>query len=149
MAGPPRVELEALRREHWGQGFPELLGQLTALGEVTEAMFVARLAEVDAAPGHHVVVAVDRARGRVVGAATLLEEGKFARGCGRCGHIEDVVVDAAARGQRIGQRLVDHLTAAAAASGCYKVILDCAEANVGFYEKCGFSRKEVQMAKYF
>ncbi len=29
--------------------------------------------------------------------------------------------------------------------GCYKVILDCAEANVSFYEKCGLTRKEVQM----
>jgi glucosamine-phosphate N-acetyltransferase len=32
---------------------------------------------------------------------------------------------------------------------CYKVILDCDEANVGFYEKAGLVRKEVQMAKYF
>lgn len=30
-------------------------------------------------------------------------------------------------------------------AGCYKVILDCAENNVAFYEKCGLTRKEVQM----
>lgn len=64
------------------------------------------------------------------------------------GHIEDVVVDAAARGQRLGQRLVDALVAAAKAAGCYKVILDCAEHNVAFYEKCGLTRKEVQMVRY-
>ncbi len=29
--------------------------------------------------------------------------------------------------------------------GCYKVILDCAEHNVAFYEKCGLTKKEVQM----
>jgi hypothetical protein len=29
--------------------------------------------------------------------------------------------------------------------GCYKVILDCSEANQAFYEKCGLTRKEVQM----
>jgi len=34
------------------------------------------------------------------------------------------------------------------AAGCYKVILDCAEKNIGFYEKCGFKRKEVTMAWY-
>lgn len=31
--------------------------------------------------------------------------------------------------------------------GCYKVILDCSEDNVPFYEKCGLTRKEVQMVK--
>ena len=31
--------------------------------------------------------------------------------------------------------------------GCYKVILDCAEANVVFYEKCGLTRKEIQMVR--
>ena len=33
--------------------------------------------------------------------------------------------------------------------GCYKVILDCSEGNVPFYERCGFQRKEVQMAVHF
>ena len=31
---------------------------------------------------------------------------------------------------------------------CYKVILDCDDSNVGFYEKCGYSRKGAQMAMY-
>lgn len=32
-------------------------------------------------------------------------------------------------------------------SGCYKLILDCAEHNVAFYEKCGLTRKEIQMVR--
>lgn len=31
--------------------------------------------------------------------------------------------------------------------GCYKVILDCSEDNVNFYQKCGFTKKEVQMVR--
>ena len=31
--------------------------------------------------------------------------------------------------------------------GCYKVILDCNEDNVTFYEKCGLIKKEIQMVK--
>lgn len=31
----------------------------------------------------------------------------------------------------------------------WQVILDCSEENVAFYEKQGFTRKEVQMALYF
>jgi glucosamine-phosphate N-acetyltransferase len=84
-----------------------------------------------------------------LGAATLLIERKFLRGCGTAGHIEDVVVDAAARGRRLGARLVAAAADTARRAGCYKVILDCSEANVAFYEKCGLSRKEVQMVQYF
>jgi glucosamine-phosphate N-acetyltransferase len=31
---------------------------------------------------------------------------------------------------------------------CYKIILDCSEPIAGFYEKCGFSAKGIQMAIY-
>lgn len=42
-------------------------------------------------------------------------------------------------------RLIDELLLASKEHGCYKVILDCSEANQPFYEKCGLIRKEVQM----
>lgn len=42
-------------------------------------------------------------------------------------------------------RLIAALMDAAGAKGCYKVILDCSEANAPFYEKCGLTKKEVQM----
>ena len=45
-------------------------------------------------------------------------------------------------------RVIDALVAHAKQAGCYKVILDCGEANVAFYEKCGLERKEVQMVGY-
>ena len=46
-------------------------------------------------------------------------------------------------------RLIDYLSKLGEEKGCYKVILDAAEKNVGFYEKCGYKRKEICMAKYF
>jgi len=45
--------------------------------------------------------------------------------------------------------LIEAAADAAKAAGCYKVILDCSESNVAFYEKCGLTRKEVQMVRYF
>ena len=65
----------------------------------------------------------------------------------KVGHIEDVVVDAAARGTHVGVRLVTALLDAARAAGCYKVILDCAEHNVAFYERAGLARKGVEMVR--
>lgn len=79
----------------------------------------------------------------------MLIERKFLRGCGLCGHVEDVVVDERARGKRLGVKLLEAAVEAAKAAGCYKIILDCSEANVAFYEKCGLTRKEVQMVRYF
>lgn len=41
--------------------------------------------------------------------------------------------------------VIEALMAFAKEAGCYKVILDCGESNVAFYEKCGLTCKEVQM----
>ena len=53
------------------------------------------------------------------------------------------------RGGRLGKAIVDRLGEVAKAAGCYKVILDCTSDNAAFYERCGYKRKEVQMALYF
>lgn len=95
------------------------------------------------------MVIEDLSCSKVVGTASCIAERKFIRGCGKAGHIEDVVVDSEYRGLKLGARLVEALIGAAQEMGCYKVILDCAESNVEFYEKCGLTRKEVQMVKYF
>lgn len=142
---------------------------------MSREVFDSRLAEIDADPRHHVVVAVVEALAddgahpatvpaapssspehpspppsttRVVGAATLLLERKFIRGAGLAGHVEDVVVDASLRGRGVGRRLLAELVERARAAGAYKVILDCSEANGGFYASCGFKRKETQYARY-
>ncbi|GLI59207.1 hypothetical protein VaNZ11_001043 [Volvox africanus] len=72
----------------------------------------------------------------------------YHEGSAQVGHIEDVVVDPAYRGKKLGLKLIQALIDLAREAGCYKVILDCSEANSTFYEKCGLTRKEVQMVKY-
>ena len=47
--------------------------------------------------------------------------------------------------QGIGQMMIEHLKEIAMERSCYKVILNCNKSNVGFYKKCGFYQKEIQM----
>lgn len=46
------------------------------------------------------------------------------------------------------QRIIEELKYIGKQTGCYKIILDCSQKNVPFYEKCGFSVKELQMVVY-
>ncbi len=57
---------------------------------------------------------------------------------GIVGHIEDIAVAADQQGKKLGLRIIQALDYIAAKVGCYKSILDCSEANEGFYVKCGF-----------
>jgi len=137
------------------EGFLKLLSQLTTVGDVSEAMFNEQLAKIERRDREHIIVferlnPAERKAGEpeVLACATLVVEHKFIHG-GRCvGHVEDVVVDSSTRGTGLGKMMVGQLTDMALAAGCYKILLNCAEKNIGFYEKCGYVVKEVSMAKY-
>jgi glucosamine-phosphate N-acetyltransferase len=44
--------------------------------------------------------------------------------------------------------LIDHCVEYGKLQGCYKIILNCEEKNIKFYEKCGFKYKNVEMSCY-
>lgn len=138
--------LRPIEKGDFHKGFTELLSQLTVTGDLTESKFNDRIDEIHRhGEMYHCIVIEDRNLHKIVASATLLVELKFARGCGKCGHIEDVVVNDKYRGERLGIRLIEELKRIGKNLGCYKIILDCTQANVPFYEKCGFVRKEHQM----
>ena len=92
-------------------------------------------------PLYYIVVIESITEGRIVAAGTLVLEFKFIHENGLVGHIEDIVVESKQRGNQLGRRIIEQLKGIGMSLGCYKVILDCAEKNVGFYEKTGFSVK--------
>ena len=83
--------------------------------------------------------------GKVVGTASLLIEPKFIHDGGVTGHVEDVAVHPECQGRGIGALLVARLMEESRKEGCYKVILDCAETVIPFYEKLGFRKWERAM----
>lgn len=98
---------------------------------------------------HKIFVIYDAEANQVIGTATLLIERKIIHNMNRVGHIEDVVIDSRYRGQGLGKLIVQFITRFAKARGCYKVILNCIDANINFYEKNGFIKKGNEMANYF
>jgi len=65
-------------------------------------------------------------------------------------YIDDLCVDAAFRGQRIGRRLYEYVLEFAKREGCYNVTLNVWECNSGakkFYEKCGLTPQKTGMEK--
>jgi len=94
-------------------------------------------------------------------------EQKFTRNLGRVGHIEDIAVDERVQGRKLGLRIIQALTTISERVGSYKTILNCSDKNIreyllllccfpslrhcffaAFYQKCGYEKKENEMARY-
>ena len=142
-----------LRHDDHLKGYAAVLAQLTTVGDLDETRFAGRfraMQETNRRLGTYYCIVVEHVPSRrLVGCATLLVEQKFIRETALCGHVEDVVTDKSVRGKGVGRLLTEALLRLAKEVGCYKVILDCDEKNVAFYERCGMTAKERQMVIYF
>lgn len=128
------------------RGFFETLSNLKSVGELSGDLERSKriLREIKSNPLYKIFVAV-KDDDEVVGATTLLIEQKFIHNGGRSGHIEDVVTRKGFQGMGIGSSVVKKALEAAKEAGCYKIVLDCSEENVPFYEKLGFKKHGVEM----
>ncbi|TXG58267.1 hypothetical protein EZV62_016096 [Acer yangbiense] len=145
-----KFQVRKLEISDKSKGFIELLQQLSVCDSVSGKQFEERFQELSSYGDDHLVCVIeDHRSGKIVATGSMFIEKKFLRNCGKVGHIEDVVVDASARGMHLGKKVIGFLTDHAQAMGCYKVILDCSLDNKEFYEKCGFMQKEIQMTMYF
>ena len=64
------------------------------------------------------------------------------------GHIEDIVIRENYRKYGIGKKITKLLLKEAKNNNCYKVSLCSSEKNKGFYQKCGFKVKDLEMTVY-
>jgi glucosamine-phosphate N-acetyltransferase len=97
--------------------------------------------EIKSNPFHKVFVAVRE--NIVIGSTSLLVEPKFIYSGGLVGHIEDVVVSKEYTGMGIGSNLIRFtINVARKLYRCKKLILDCSDKNMSFYEKLGFSYQD-------
>jgi glucosamine-phosphate N-acetyltransferase len=62
------------------------------------------------------------------------------------GQIEDVIINEKYRGFGLGKKIIKELVKIGIEDfKCYKVILNCLDKNIGFYENCNFNITCVQM----
>ncbi len=83
----------------------------------------------------------------IVGTASYFIEKKFLHNGATVMHVEDVAVHKDYQGNGIGKKLMTFLEIEAKAQNCYKIILNCSEENVNFYEKCSYKRHSIEMRK--
>lgn len=141
-----QFQIREIQDKDLDRGFFETLSNLKSVRELSQDSEKSKriLHEIKSNPLHKIFVVV-KDDGEVVGATTLLIEQKFIHNGGRAGHIEDVATRKEFQGMGIGSSVVKKAIEAAKEAGCYKIVLDCSEENVPFYEKLGFRRHEVEM----
>lgn len=137
--------IRELSEQDYYKGFLNLLEQLTTVdaNNITYDDFIKHLKKIKSK-----VFVMEDGEGKIIGTMTLLIEEKFIHKLSSVGHIEDVVVNDEYRGKGLGKMLIDYGVKYAKDNGCYKIILNCAEKNIAFYEKCGFKSKNVEMSLY-
>ncbi|KAK2625382.1 hypothetical protein QTJ16_004694 [Diplocarpon rosae] len=146
---PSTYTLRALRKSDYSIGFLDVLRVLTTVGDISEEAWNERYDWMSGQgkDGYYLLVIEDQ--GRVVGTGALIVERKFIHNLGLVGHIEDIAVAKDQQGKKLGLKLIQALDFVAEKVGCYKCILDCSEANEGFYVKCGYKRAGLEMAHYY
>jgi len=146
------LHIRPLAIDDYQRGHLEVLKVLSKVSdpgfEAYKAHFKAMLVPSPEAQAYYVISIVEKATDQVVATGTVFIEKKFLRGLGSVGHIEDIAVSKEMQGKKLGLRVINTLTSISENVGCYKTILNCSDDNIPFYEKCGFSKKEDEMAKY-
>ena len=121
-------------------GFIKTLDNLSSTGNLDLKKAKKILLKINSQNGHTYIAKRDN--GEIIGATSLLIEQKFIHYGGKVGHIEDVCVRKEYEGKGIGNALVKKAIEYSKKSGCYKVILDCKDNLIPFYEKLDFYKHE-------
>jgi glucosamine-phosphate N-acetyltransferase len=146
---PEELHMRPLSLTDYHRGHLSVLSILTETPDVGPDAWATRFNDLrDTTRTYYIVVVVSRETDQIVASGGVFIERKFLRGLGNVGHIEDIAVSCDMQGKKLGLRIIQALTHISEGVGCYKTILNCSDSNMPFYEKCGFEKRENEMAKY-
>lgn len=139
-------KLRFLEEGDYEKGYIELLNQLTSCPKIEKNKFKDILQKIYS---QSINVYVIEENNKIIATATIIYEQKFIHDCGVVAHLEDVVIDEEFRGCGLGKKMIESIIEVVESKGCYKIICNCRENLEKFYGRCGFERKNIQMAIYF
>ena len=120
-----------------------LLSQLSTTTQISKSDFLIFL--INKPLNHNIYVCIDNELDKIVGIITIIIESKLIHNFGKVAHIEDLVVDKEERNKGIAQLLINKCIEYAKNENCYKIILNCNENLIKFYEKSNFYNAGYQM----
>ena len=130
--------------------YTELLSSLTKADKLSNDFFLQKIEEISTMGEIIICYYIDSIdKIHIIGTGTIIYEPKIIHNGKYVGHIEDIVVSEKHRNLGIARSILTELKKHAYVKDCYKVILDCSEENIKFYEKNDFIYKGAQMAVYF
>ena len=83
---------------------------------------------------------------KIIGTGSLFLLEKYH--CNNIVLLEDIIIEENKRKKGLGKHLMDFLINEAKKTKCYKIILDCKDENIGFYEKCNFKKNGIHLSLY-
>ena len=124
----------------------DLLSQLTISNKIEFEIWEKQLKEINNNP-YHTIFVIEH-ENKIIGSITLLIELKMIRGANKVSHIEDVIIRKDYRGQGLAKKLIDYCINISKLNKCYKIILNCNEELVKFYNRFGFENRNKEMSLY-
>lgn len=140
MALPEGYTFRPLQRTDYHNNILEVLSVLTDVGDVPEVRFNEVFDQWTSVPNIFHPHVITNPEGKVVATGMAVYEQKLIHGGAVYAHIEDIAVAKSEQGKKLGYSLIVGLVNVAKQDGCYKVLLDCSEENVAFYERCGLTK---------
>ncbi|KAI5197143.1 hypothetical protein E4T39_07439 [Aureobasidium subglaciale] len=143
---PAGYTVRPLQRSDYARGFLTCLSDLTWIGEVSQESFEGRydwLATVGRGWNHCIVIDDGS---KIIATATMIVDRKFIQNLTTVAHVEDVSVSASHQRKGLGLLLLKALEGIAKDIGVKKLILDCGDKNVAFYERCGYTESGHHMS---
>ncbi len=140
-------KIREIKEKDIDNGFFETLSNLSAVGDIAnnKTLAIETIKKIEENSNYIIMVAEEIQSKQIIGTATLFIEQKFIHSGGKAGHIEDVATRKGHEGKGIGKQIIKRLIERAKEKGCYKIILDCDEKIINFYEKAGFKKKGIMM----
>ncbi len=132
---------------HPKYGFLDTLNNLRLVDNLSENRAIEILNKIKA-QGSYILVALNEDN-QIIGSVTLMIEQKFLHNGSVAGHIEDLVTRKGYEGQGVASALLKKAIKIAQDKKCYKLILDCQDKLIPFYEKFNFQRQESCLKIYF